>query len=125
LKKTIKQFNRYALIGVFSTLINYSIYNLLFFFTKLIVFSAAIAYIAGIINSYIFGKKWVFKQREGRHNKTFYKFIFVYFIGGLLNSLTIFFLDKLQFQYILLWFIGNGLAVMNNFLGSKFFVFKN
>tara|TARA_B100000886_G_scaffold322394_1_gene265362 strand:+ start:357 stop:632 length:276 start_codon:yes stop_codon:yes gene_type:complete len=91
----------------------------------LIVFSAAIAYIAGIINSYIFGKKWVFKQREGRHNKTFYKFIFVYFIGGLLNSLTIFFLDKLQFQYILLWFIGNGLAVMNNFLGSKFFVFKN
>ena len=125
MKKTIKQFNRYALIGVFSTLINYSIYNLLFFFTKLIVFSAAIAYIAGIINSYIFGKKWVFKQREGRHNKTFYKFIFVYFIGGLLNSLTIFFLDKLQFQYILLWFIGNGLAVMNNFLGSKFFVFKN
>ena len=59
-------------------------------------------------------KKWI----------TFYKFIFVYCIGGLLNSLTIFFLDKLQFQFTLSWFIGTGLAVMNNFLGSKFIVFK-
>ena len=125
MKKTIKQFNRYALIGVFSTLINYLIYNFLFFLTKLIVFSSTIAYIAGLINSYIFGKEWIFKQKGGKYNKTFYKFIFVYCIGGLLNSLTIFFLDKLQFQFTLSWFIGNGLAVMNNFLGSKFFVFKN
>ena len=124
MKKTIKQFNRYVIVGIFSTLINYLIYNSLFFLSKLIVLSSAIGYAAGLINSYIFGKQWVFKQKEKLYDKTFYKFIIVYLMGGILNSLTIFFLDKLHFQYVLSWIIGNGLAILNNFFGSKLFVFN-
>lgn len=125
MKKIIKQFNRYALVGIFSTLINYLIYNFLFLLSNLIVLSSAVGYLAGLINSYIFGKKWVFNSKERLYNKSFYKFIIVYSIGGLLSTLTIFLLDKIHFQYVLSWFMGNGLAVMNNFLGSKLFVFKN
>ena len=99
-------------------------YSLFFFLSKLIVLSSAIGYISGLINSYIFSKQWVFNHKESQYDRTFYKFIIIYLIGGILNSLTIFILDKLDFQYVLSWLIGNGLAVLNNFFGSKLFVFN-
>lgn len=124
MKKTIKQFNRYAIVGIFSTLINYLVYYLIYTLSNLIVFSSAIGYLAGLTNSYIFAKIWVFPQKESKFKNTILRFILVYLIGGLLSSITIFLLDNLNFQYALSWFLGNGLAVMNNFIGSRLFVFS-
>lgn len=124
MKKTIKQFNRYAIVGIFSTLINYLIYYLIYNLSNLIVLSSAIGYIAGLTNSYFFAKIWVFPQKESNYKKTILRFILVYLLGGLLSSITIFLLDNLNFQYALSWFLGNGMAVMNNFIGSRLFVFN-
>ena len=124
MKKTLKQFKRYLIVGICSTLINFIVYRTLLFLTKIILLSSILGYLSGLINSYIFARLWVFSNRKFKISKTIINFFLIYFAGGLLNSLTIFYLNKFEIQYELSWLIGNSIAVLNNFFGSKIFVFK-
>ena len=121
--KIIYQIKRYSIIGIFSTLINYFFYFIFFRFSGLIVLSSFVGYFMGLLNSYIFGKKWVFKSRKPNNLKTISKFLIVYFFGALLNAFTIFVLSKLGLSYYVCWLVGTVFATLNNFYGSKMFVF--
>ena len=121
--KTLKQFTKYFIVGLVSTAINYIIFKTIFFSTNLIVLGSIFGYFAGLINSYIFCKLWIFNQKNKKSVFEIIKFLFVYMLGGLLNSLTIFFLHKIGFNYVLSWLLSNSIAFLNNFIGSKFFVF--
>lgn len=122
---TLKQFRRYFIVGIVSTIINYIFFKLIFLATNLIVLASFFGYIIGLINSYAFCKLWIFNQKNNKSVIEIIKFLFIYAIGGLLNSITIFSLHKLGFNYVLIWFIANGFAFLNNFIGTKFFVFKD
>ena len=121
--KIIYQIKRYTIIGIFSTLINYFFYYILYKFSGLIVLASFVGYFMGLLNSYFFGKKWVFNSYKPHNLKTISKFLIVYFTGALLNAFTIFILSKLGFSYYVCWFIGTVFATLNNFYGSKIFVF--
>ena len=121
--KIIYQIKRYSIIGIFSTLINYFFYFIFFRFSGLIVLSSFVGYFMGLLNSYIFGKKWVFKSRKPNNLKTISKFLIVYFVGALLNAFTIFVLSKFGLSYYVCWLVGTVFATLNNFYGSKMFVF--
>lgn len=124
MKKTFNQFKRYLIVGICSTLINFIVYRILLFFTKIILFSSILGYLSGLINSYIFARLWVFNNKKIKISKTIIYFCLIYFLGGLLNTLTIFYLNKFGIEYQLSWLIGNSIAVFNNFFGSKLLVFK-
>ena len=53
--------SRFIVIGIFSTFINYLIFNIIYSLTGYIVLSSYFGYLTGLLNSFIFGKKWVFK----------------------------------------------------------------
>ena len=124
-KKFLNQFKKFVIVGFGSTSLNYLSFSVLYYISNLIIFSSAIGYLIGLSNSYFFGLKWVFKTHGKNYKKTILKFLIVYFIGGIFNSLTIYLLKRLNINYSILWILGNGIALMNNFLGSKFIVFKN
>ena len=124
-KKFLNQFKKFVIVGFGSTSLNYLSFSVLYYISNLIIFSSAIGYLVGLSNSYFFGLKWVFKTHGKKYKKTILKFLIVYFIGGIFNSLTIYLLKRLNINYSILWILGNGIALMNNFLGSKFIVFKN
>ena len=124
-KKFLNQFTKFVIVGLGSTSLNYLSFRVLYYISNLIIFSSAIGYLIGLLNSYFFGLKWVFKTKSKNYKKTIIKFIIVYFIGGIFNSLTIYLLKRFNINYSILWILGNGIALMNNFLGSKFIVFKN
>tara|TARA_B100000212_G_scaffold340392_1_gene320873 strand:- start:920 stop:1165 length:246 start_codon:yes stop_codon:yes gene_type:complete len=77
----------------------------------------------GLLNSYFFGKEWVFKSKANNNWRIILKFSLVYLLGGFLNSLTIYILNKYGFVYYISWLMGTLIAIFNNFYGSKFFVF--
>jgi len=119
-----RQFSRFIIIGLISTFINYLFYIFCFRFSENILFSSLIGYLSGIINSYIYGKKWVFKIKNNTNLIFILKFLFVYLIGGTVMTLIINYLFNNGLEYRLAWCFGISYSILNNFLGSKYFVFN-
>ena len=119
-----RQFLRFIIVGFLSTFINYLFYVFIFNMTSNILFSSSIGYASGIVNSYLLGKKWVFKSKRKSHFKNISKFLLVYFIGGIIMTIIIKFLYAYGYEYRIAWCFGMVYSIINNFLGSKFFVFE-
>lgn len=119
------EIKRFIFIGLVSTLINYLVYLLSIKITSNTLFSSALGYSLGLLNSFIFGKKFVFNNLSKMNPKLITKFLFVYFIGGLGMTLIITFLSRINFNYQFSWIVGVTFSFINNFLGSKLFVFKS
>ena len=119
-----KQFIKFIIIGCKSTLINYFFYLVLYQTTYNILLASISGYIAGNLNSYIFGKKWVFKNAKIKNNFIFLKFLMVYLFGVFLFSSIINYLSIKGIDHKMAWLIGIFFCTLNNFLGSKYIVFK-
>ena len=78
-----------------------------------------------LLNSFIFGKKWVFRTKN---KVSFFKkvlYLIVYLTGGTIMTLVISKLQEIGFNYKVAWFIGLNFSLANNFLGSKYIIFNN
>lgn len=116
--------SRFILVGLFSTLLNYLSFNFIYDFSRNIVLSSYLGYLIGLLNSFILGKKWVFKI-DGKIS-IFKKFLYfiVYFIGGTIMTFVISKLQFIGFNHKLAWLIGLNFSLINNFLCSKYLVFN-
>jgi len=116
---------RYLFVGVGSNLINFVVY-LLFYSIRFSLFSSSVAgYSMGLIVSYHFGRVWVFGRKFDMSKQNVFRFAAVYAVGGLGMSALIELLDKTTgLDYRISWLFGAGFAVINNFLGLKWFVFN-
>ena len=122
--KLEKQFIKFIIIGCKSTLINYCLYFILYKTTYNIILASTSAYLVGNVNSFIFGKKWVFKNSAIKNNFIFIKFLMVYLFGAYLFSSITNYLSMKGIDHRLAWLIGIISCTLNNFLGSKYIVFK-
>lgn len=126
MNRTSAEMTRFLVVGVGSNLLNFVVYVLTHAVigAPLIVASTA-GYLAGILNSYHFGRIWVFDAADRTDNLTIAFFFLVYAIGGLGMSGIIDALDRYAgLDYRICWFFGAIFAFLNNFFGSKWLVFK-
>ncbi len=121
LKREIK---RFIFIGLLSTLLNYIIYLILINLTSNIIFSSFFGYSSGLINSFIFGKTYVFSNFLEIKFFLLIKFLLIYAAGGLIMTFIILLCSKIGLNYTFSWFIGVSLSFINNFIGCKFYVFR-
>ncbi len=120
-----KKLVRFFLSGVIASGINFITYTSLYLIFSNLLFSSIFGYLAGIIISFVFSKYWVFKKSSSQTlYKSFSLFCFIYFLGGMEMSLVIIFLNRLIENYEISWLFGASIGTMNNFLGSKYLVFK-
>ena len=122
--KLEKQFIKFIIIGFKSTLINYFFFMILYKTTYNIFLASIFGYLAGNINSYIFGKKWIFKNSEIKNDFIFIKFLMVYLFGAYVLSSITNYLSMLGIDHRLAWLVGISFCTLNNFLGSKYLVFR-
>tara|TARA_Y100000589_G_scaffold328280_1_gene372040 strand:+ start:1698 stop:2072 length:375 start_codon:yes stop_codon:yes gene_type:complete len=118
------KFSRFIVIGFLSTCINYLFFNIIYIISENIVLSSYLGYLMGLLNSFIFGKKWVFKVEV---KVSFFKkvlYLIVYLIGGTIMALVISKLQIIGFNYKIAWIIGLSFSLANNFLGSKYIIFN-
>ena len=118
-------FIRFSIVGVLSNILNFSVYVIVFLLSTNIVFSSVLGYSIGLFNTYLLGRIWVFNSEQPNQFKEIVKFLVVYFIGGAGMTLIIVWLNnELNIDYKASWIGGAIFAIVNNYLGSKYIVFK-
>ncbi len=119
------QIFRFIVSGLISTCINFFLYNLIYLIFKNLIFASIFGYSIGLLTSFILAKIWVFRDNSQKKIlKSFLIFCIIYFLGGLEMSLIIIFMNQLLINYRLSWLCGTFFAALNNYLGSKYFLFK-
>jgi len=142
MKKFIRQFSKFVVIGLINTAIDFGVFNLLIWQTgiskgKWIILLNIIAFTIAVINSYFWNKYWTFRAKEadesGEVAKEFSQFIMVTLIGLAINSSIVFVVTTLIQPFFglssELWAnlakaAATGFSLIWNFVGYKFFVFK-
>jgi putative flippase GtrA len=134
--KTIVQFIRFALIGVANTAVNVGIFNYFVNITGVtrgipVVVISAVAFLAGIVNSYIWNSHWAFKDGFTNSVYQFERFFLVTFMGLLVNIVMVIMVTTLVHQLgpeILELNVANLIGVLFamvwNFFGYRHLVFK-
>ena len=124
-KQNQYQVFRFIISGLISTCINFFIYSLIYSILKNIFFASLFGYSTGLLSSFVLAKIWVFKDKsQNKIFKSFFIFCKIYFLGGLEMSLVIIFLDQLLINHKISWLCGTFIGALNNYLGSKYFLFK-
>ena len=125
LRRNNKQILRFFLSGVIASSFNFISYRALYLIFKNILLASLSGYCIGILISFILAKSWVFKNISTKPLvKSFSLFCLIYFLGGVEMSLVIVFLNGLIDNYKIAWLFGALIGTLNNFLGSKYLLFK-
>ena len=125
MKKNKSQIFRFIISGLISTCINFIVYSLIYSIFKTIFFASILGYSIGLLTSFVLAKIWVFRDNSQKKLfKSFFIFCIIYFLGGLEMSLIIIFLNQFLLNHRFSWLCGTFIAALNNYLGSKYFLFK-
>ena len=125
IKRNNQQILRFIISGVNASSLNFFSYRALYLIFKNILFASISGYCIGILVSFLFAKSWVFKISSSQPLvKSLYLFCLIYILGGIEMSLVIVFLNRLIENYKIAWFFGALIGSINNYLGSKYLLFK-
>ncbi len=142
LKKIIRQFSKFVVIGLMNTAIDFAILNLLMWWIGIykgswIILLNALSFSVAVINSYLWNKYWTFRAKEadeaGEVVKEFSQFAAVTLIGLAINTSVVFgvttFVQPLFGLSPEIWanlakVAATGFSLIWNFIGYKFIVFK-
>ncbi len=138
-----RQFFQFGLVGILNTVVDFvvfSIANLVIgLFTVnndafIYIFIAnALGVLAGVTNSYFINRNWTFKQKNKASGKEALKFYFVNLISFLVSTIVIYLLCNFVFpptmpfyehHEIIAKLFAAPLVIIINFIGSKYFAFK-
>ena len=125
-KKNNQQILKFFVSGVIASSLNFISYTALYLIFKNILFASISGYFAGILVSFIFAKSWVFKKSSRKPLvKSFSLFCFIYFFGGIEMTFVIMYINLLIENYKIAWLFGALIGSINNYLGSKYLLFKD
>lgn len=135
-----ESFAKYAMIGFFNAGMDFAVFNLLMFLTKIekgpfISFFKTVSFAVAVTNSYFWNKYWAFEAGSSTKKKSteFAKFIIVNIMGAFLNigitSVIIFTIEPRFGFSQLAWnniavVIATAFALIWNFIGFRLIVFK-
>jgi putative flippase GtrA len=122
-----KEFLKFAIVGLINTVIHLIVLFILTeFFSIWYVLSSLIAFLVAVTNSFIMNTLWTF--RKNIKHKTvmkYWKFFIVSVITALFNLFFLYiFTEFVGLWYMLSQFIAIVLTLMMNFIGNKFWTFK-
>lgn len=137
-KVTILQFIRYAIVGVMNTLLTLIVIYICKSYLEINPYvSNAVGYAAGLINSFLWNRTWVFRAKDGKIHKQALKFILGFAICYLIQLLVVWLLNKSAFgliEIVILGFtfsgygiatiIGNVAYTLSNFIYNRLVAFR-
>ena len=125
LKKNNTQILRFIVSGLIASSINFLVYNAIYLIFRQIVIASICGYFVGIVFSYVLAKIWVFQNKSSQNLfKSFPVFCLIYFLGGIEMSFVIVFLNQFLNNHRMAWLFGAFIGALNNYLGTKYFLFR-
>ena len=125
MKKTLRQFLKFCMVGVVGVSFNYLIFFMFYsLFNVFYVVSSGIGFVSAIFLAYGLNKKYTFEQRR-KSKMAFIEYflvnIFSLFLGLIVLASLVEFLNlNVYFSN----FLSLGITTASNFLGSKYIVFS-
>jgi len=82
-----------------------------------------IAYLAGMVNSFVWNKFWTFKK-HGNTGEQMVRFLIVNVVTLILSTISIYILvDRLEYPQYTVWLIVTGGLLVLNYFGSRYWAF--
>ena len=142
-KRTIRQIVRFAVVGVLNTLVDFAVFQTLNLTLGWVYGAQVLAYICGIINSYVWNSNWTFREQRTRSFREIALFIVVNLLS-LGVSLGVIWLCRDVFgitnEWVASWMpaalngfikgdtvdklIATCFAIVVNYVGNRLFVFN-
>lgn len=121
----IKKFIKFCVVGIVNTSITFCIFYLLSETMGInYLVSSLLGYIAGVICSFSFNKRWTFNNKDNKAILQFGKFIILNLLSLGINLLILYICVKVFFiSKVISQIVATGFTTAFNFLGSKVFVF--
>lgn len=90
------------------------------------MFATSIAFVFAVTSNFFFNKKWTFNNSSKNYRKLYIKFLIISLIGLALTLSSMYFLVYiLSIYYIVAKLLTSLLVLTWNFLGNKFWTFRN
>lgn len=129
-KPNLSQLIKFCIVGGIGTIINLGIlYILVEFFNVWYIFSAIFAFIISLTNNFILNKFWTFKnylKQKFILTIQYLKFFIVSVFALGINLIFLYiFVEYFHLWYIFSQFLSIVIAMLINFVGNKFWIFKN
>ncbi len=118
-------FLRFSLVSIFTALIDYLIFSILFFFTSSILPSLVISRLLSGTFQFVMGKRWVFKSQENKVAELVKYVILVFVLMLFSYSLISFFVLYLKFNPYITKLIVDSSIYLFSFLAQKTIVFSS
>lgn len=118
---------RYAINGLFATLIHYLVLvvNIEILLMNFAAIANLIASIFGICFSFIGNKFFVFKDKKSELTSQFLTFTFLYLSIAIIHGVTMFFwADIFQYDYRIGFILASLIQFILSYFGNRFIVFK-
>jgi putative flippase GtrA len=125
-RKTAVQFRNFAVVGVVSTICNYSIFFVLLRYLGVqYILASAIGFILGIFISYELNRRVSFESGGYAKKKEFMLYVSVCLFSLVLSLITLRSLVEFFNVHVLLANLcAIGVSTITNFIGAKIIVFK-
>ena len=124
--KIIKEFVKFAIVGISNTLIHLLIlYLLVEFFSVYYIFASLIAFIVAVTNSFVLNTLWTFKKNiKHKVTKKYSRFFIVSIIAAIFNLFFLYlFTEYFELWYMLSQLMSIIITLIINFVGNKFWTF--
>ncbi len=123
------QFVKFGVVGLFNTVASYSVYALLVYRGLPYLIASIFSFIVGVLNSYLWNKRFVFKNNADENRSSvriIIRAFFAYLITGLVlsNILLVVFVVKMSIDKYLAKVFTLLITVPMNFLISKFWTYR-
>ena len=117
---------RFLIVGIFANMVNFVFYHFLYIQSNLAFTSSIFGYAAGMILSYLGGRFWTFGGNKYLNKAAYLIFIIIYVASGIMMATLIHvFVMIIDVHHAVAWCIGASAAIILNFFGQKFIVFKD
>lgn len=124
-KEEAIRFGKFLVVGVINTSVTYLVYVFLRLFLLSPEICNAAGYIAGVINSFLWNKKWVFKTKGTNVIREVSSFLVVFLISYAVQLYTFrLMLYHFLWNEYLAQFFGMVIYTILNFVLNRFFSFK-
>lgn len=125
-KLELARFIKFIIVGCLNTAITYICYVALRFFDFGVEVSNLIGYIVGLINSFVWNKKWVFQTKGTNIFKELFAFILVFGVCYIIQFVSFkAMLYEADMNEYLSQFLGMIIYTVMNFILNRFFSFKS
>jgi len=125
-RRGVRQFVKFGVVGVTSTIIDWGIYLLLTRYAAMFYLTAKIiSFSVSIFNSFFFNRRWTFQSKDPKKLHQFSKFLVVAAIGLGLNTLIMYLVvSRFKLHDIVGLILATAIVMFWNFLANKFYTFK-